>query len=244
MGGRLQALVIACALTGLWVVVTVGAFTALQAAYPVWSAPQASLGALCVATAGLILAVSLKGWWRDVGVNSRSEWRDIKWLAVPAVLTLLPLAAGVQPVDASATLFLAVAYLLTGFAEETMFRGVLLKILGSRGLIASVVIASVLFGLAHLGNIVIRGNAPVIFAQAVGAACFGFGYAATRLRTNTIVPLMLTHMFTDLFLQLGTLPLIPVAVAQDVVLLGYGIYLLRGFAPTSAEGTRGARASA
>jgi len=67
----------------------------------------------------------------------------------------------------------------------------------------------------------------VIAAQAVGAACFGFGYAALRLRTKTIVPLIALHFLTDLFLQMGNLPLIPVAVAQDVVLLVFGVVVLR-----------------
>lgn len=38
-------------------------------------------------------------------------------------------------------------------------------------------------------------------------------------------------MLTDLFLQMGNLPLIPVAVVQDVILFGAGLYLLRAWRP-------------
>jgi len=108
-----------------------------------------------------------------------------------------------------------------------MFRGVLVKLLARRSPMMIATITSVLFGLVHLSNILIRGNPAVIVAQAVGAAAFGFGYAAIRQRTNTVIPLIVTHMLTDLFLQMGNLPLIPVAVVQDVILLAAGRYLLR-----------------
>jgi hypothetical protein len=85
----------------------------------------------------------------------------------------------------------------------------------------------VLFGRVRLSNILIRGDPAAIAAQAVGAACFGFGHAALRMRIGTVWPLVVLHMLTDLFLQIGRLPLIPMAVVQDLILLGLGVVLLR-----------------
>ena len=151
------------------------------------------------------------------------------------VLTLLPLVGGIKPIDGGAYALLIAGYALTGFAEETMFRGVLVRLLEKRSPMMIAIITSILFGLVHLSNIFIRGNVAVIAAQAVGAAAFGFGYVAIRQRTNTLVPLLVTHMLTDLFLQMGNLPLIPVAVVQDLILFGAGLYLLRGWPPPSTS---------
>jgi hypothetical protein len=68
----------------------------------------------------------------------------------------------------------------------------------------------------------------LVAAQAVGAFCFGVGYAAIALRIGTIWPLMVLHALTDLFAAVGALPKIPILVGQDIVLLIVGLWLLRG----------------
>lgn len=211
-----------------WIAVTLGVYFILMAVLPGLSPMVASLWVIAVVSVLVAAGVTALRWWRDVGYTPPSQWRHAGWLALPAVLTLLPLVAGIKPIDAGTYGLLIAGYALTGFAEETMFRGVLVKLLERRSPLAIATITAILFGLVHLSNILIRGNPGVIAAQAIGAAAFGFGYAALRQRTNTLVPLIATHMLTDLFLQIGTLPLIPVAVVQDVILFGAGAYLLRG----------------
>ena len=71
-----------------------------------------------------------------------------------------------------------------------------------------------------------------MLSQALGAFCFGVGYAALRWRTKTFWPLMAMHLATDLFAAVGGLPKVPVLVAQDVVLLALGAYLIRKGART------------
>lgn len=211
-----------------WIAVTLGVYFILAAVLPGLGPMVVSLWIIALVSALLAIGVSLLGWWRAVGYVPVAQWKHAAWLLLPAVLTLLPLVSGIQPLDGATYALLIAGYALTGFAEETMFRGVLVKLLERRSPLAIAAISAVLFGLAHLSNILIRGNPAVIVAQAVGAAAFGFGYAAIRQRTNTLVPLMVTHMLTDLFLQMGNLPLIPVAVVQDVILFGAGLYLLWG----------------
>jgi hypothetical protein len=75
--------------------------------------------------------------------------------------------------------------------------------------------------------VLFRGSVGLVLAQAFGAFCFGVGYAALRWRTNAIWPLMAMHLATDLFAAIGGMPKIPVLVAQDVVLLVLGAYLIR-----------------
>jgi membrane protease YdiL (CAAX protease family) len=225
-------------LWALWLAIVVGCYLLLTAVLPEMAPMVAAvwITAILCLVAGAIVAAA--GWWRLVGFTLPRDWRNPALLILPAAITLLPLAMGLKPVDSGLLGFLVLGYVLTGFAEETMFRGVIPLLLRGRRPWQMAAIASVLFGLAHLGNILIRGEPAVIASQAVGAACFGFGYVAVRMRTNTIVPLIATHLLTDLFLQLGNLPLIPVAVAQDVILLGYGIWLLRGLPAEDAPVNR------
>ena len=74
----------------------------------------------------------------------------------------------------------------TGFAEEALFRGVVLGMLRPAGPWPAVLISSALFACAHLPNMLF-GQAPAVtVAQAVGTFCFGVGYAALRLRTGRV----------------------------------------------------------
>lgn len=226
-------------LAGLWVAIATAGFLALRALLPGLSPTAAAVGATALLAGFAALAAAATG-WRATSPAGRASGADWRLFLLPALITLLPLAGGIKPVAADTLGLLLVGYALTGFAEETMFRGVVLARLLPLGPLRAAAIASVLFGLVHLANIVIRGNPPVILAQAVGAACFGFGYAAVRLRTGLLWPLMALHLLTDLFLQLGALPLIPVAVVQDVILLGYGLLLI-GRRPGTATGTEPGR---
>lgn len=216
-------------LWAVWIALSVGIDLILTATVPGLGSRWASLWIVLILSVLVAAGVAGLRWWRDVGYTPVREWRDTIWLLVPLLLTLIPLVTGIKPLDAETYAILIAGYALTGFAEETMFRGVLVKLLDQRSPMMIATITAILFGLVHLSNIVIRGEVVITLAQAVGAAAFGFGYAAIRLRTNTLVPLVVAHMLTDLFLQMGRLPLIPVAVVQDVILFGAGLILLWGW---------------
>ena len=84
------------------------------------------------------------------------------------------------------------------------------------------------------------GASPVIAWQAIGAACGGVGWAAVRLRSGTVWPVIALHALHDLSLQLGNLPVPLVDAVFDVALLGYGSALLRGWpdaAPLESHGS-------
>ena len=184
------------------------------------------LGLLAVLVAAGLTAL---GWWRAVGFNARSQWRDLRLLWLPAVLVLLPLVGGVRTVAPGALAIFVIGYALTGFAEEAFARGILLRVLQPRSVLSAVLISSLLFGVMHLSNVMFRSSPALVVAQAIGAVCFGVGFAALRLRTGTIWPLLVLHMLTDLFGQLARLPAeSPFFVTQDIVLLCYGLYLVHG----------------
>lgn len=186
--------------------------------------------ALCVVSVLTVVLVTALGWWRVVGCNRPAEWRDLKLLLLPAVLVLLPLVAGFKAIAIGTVAFLLVGYLLTGFFEEALYRGVILRVLCPMGIWPAVLISSLLFGLAHSTNLFLHfsGNPVLVGLQIIGAFTFGIGMAALRLRTNTIWPLMILHAAIDLFLAFSLLPVPLVAAIQDTILLVYGFFLIRG----------------
>ena len=173
--------------------------------------------------------VAVLGWRRDVGINGLSVWRHLSLLVLPLLLVLIPLAGGIESTETTTLGVLLLGYAANSIAEDGMFRGIIPRVLRSKGLIWVVVLSSLLFGLAHFGNILSRPDQSVAItaAQAVGAFSEGIGLIAIRLATRTVIPVMVIHFLSDLFLQLGGLPTIPVNVFQSVVMLLFGIWILR-----------------
>lgn len=187
------------------------------------------------------------GWLRAAGFNGPSGWRKLHLLWVPALLALFYLASAfVTPVSGAGVLIFAIiAALLTGLDEEARFRGVILQSLSPSGALAAAGISSVFFGLAHLNNLLTHAPPIVVLAQVVGACLLGFGFAACRLRTGTIWPLILFHALYDLPADItlfnasnartiGTTlaTLSPLATALVLIIPGlilacYGLFLLR-----------------
>lgn len=208
-----------------------GAF-AVNALLPHASAWTTRLVVL-VGLAAVVTAVlaATRGW---AGAGFRTRVVEPRLLVVPAVIALIPLLAGVHLPGASMLTVFVVGYAVTGFFEEALFRGLVLGVLrptGSAGEVwPAVWISSALFATAHLPNMLF-GQAPAItVAQAVGAFCFGVGYGAVRVRTATVLPLMVLHFLTDLFLRIDALPIWAhwtVMVGGDTLLLLYGLLLLR-----------------
>ena len=112
-----------------------------------------------------------------------------------------------------------------------MFRGIVPSVLKSRGLFVAVVLSSLLFGLAHFGNIVSRPDQSIAItaAQAFGAFTQGIGLIAVRLATDTIWPVMAVHFLGDLFGQVGGLPIVLSNVVESTVMLAFGVWVYRRY---------------
>ena len=202
---------------------------ALRAAFPALGGQGAAFVALLADTAGIVLLLSALGWWGEAGFNRPAAWRRLGLLWLPAALVLvLPFVAGIAAPAPATLAFLAVGHALTGFTEEAIWRGLVFRLLRPRGALGAIWLSATLFGALHLGNLVFRSNPALVFAQIIGAICFGLAYAALRLRTNTIWFLIPLHALHDLGLHLTRLPAIPLNVAQDIVLLAFALVLMRG----------------
>ena len=173
------------------------------------------------------ITLSVLGWWKKAGFNTPTEWREVGLMVVPFVIVLgLPFLRGIKTNDWGTFGYLVVAYALTGFMEEGMYRGIVLRVLKPTGVVRSILISSLLFGLLHIGNLLYRSPA-IVFAQMLGAFVHGIGLGAIRLRTNTIWFAVILHGLHDLALKYTNFPAIQLDVVQVTLLMLYGIYLLR-----------------
>ncbi len=221
-----QPLWSACATFVIYLTVSTALGLAAIAWFPQFQPEFVALLALSVLVA---LALTVLGWWRAAGFNLPAEWRAIGLLWFPfAVVLILPFLMGIKTTDWGTFFYLVVGYALTGFMEEGLMRGIVLRMLKPLGVNRSVVISSLLFGLMHVGNLLYR-NPLIVLAQMVGAFVHGVGLASIRLRTNTIWFVVVLHALHDLFLQYSNFPIIPLDVVQVTLLMLYGLYLLRSW---------------
>ena len=162
------------------------------------------------------------------------------WLASPpllyALLMLLLAWAGGWPMP-RVLLIVACNAALVAVSEELMFRGILLQGMLERYAVwPAVLISSALFGVVHTTNGLATGDFSGAWWQAVAATLQGVGYAAIRLRTRSVWPMVLVHGLWDFALVTATLPgtaedgvsILPYAALLAVLpLCLYGAYLLR-----------------
>lgn len=173
-----------------------------------------------------VLVARARWWTREQVGLTRPVIRPHRTvLAVLAVVAVSPLVAGVRA-PADGLLVLVVGYALTGFTEELLWRGMVQHELTPLGPVRAVLVTAALFGASHLANVFFRDSVGLVLAQAWGAFCFGIAYGAARRRIGSIVPLMVLHAVIDLAAAVGALPKVPVLVAEDVVLLAFGVVLL------------------
>lgn len=199
---------------------------AAKALFPQYQPEYIALIGLSVVVAG---ALSMLGWWKAAGFNSPAAWRDIRFMLIPFLMVVgIPFLKGIKASDPGTFLYLVSAYALTGFMEEGLMRGIVLRMLKPMGTVRSVLISALFFGLLHIANLLYR-NPIIVLAQMLGAFVHGIGLGAIRLRTNTIWFPVILHGLHDLTLKYTNFPPIGLDVVQVTLLMIYGIYLLRGW---------------
>lgn len=193
-----------------------------------------------VGTASALLWVM--GWWREAGFNRPAAWRSmhLHWIGL-----VLPLCAifilGIRMTEPSRLLGLIPVVLLIGIQEEMIFRGLAMRALLPGGALRAVIITSILFGLMHLGNLFGGADLAYTLVQVLASTLGAVGLGAIRVRTNTIWGLVLLHAIND-YTMFITRDEINVTQAQStfylvgkvaytLVMLAYGLYLLRDQLP-------------
>ncbi|MDQ3855916.1 MAG: CPBP family intramembrane metalloprotease [Chloroflexota bacterium] len=189
---------------------------------------------IILAVVALALLVRF-GWLGKVGVTAPLTRRQLALYLVPFALVLYFLALGIEPVKPGLAISYLFMTLLIGFAEEAVYRGLMLQSLLARGIWQAAIISSIVFGLTHGLNALAGSDLPSVLLQLAYSTAVGFAYAALMIRVPVIWPLILVHFLTDFaaFLSTGgvysegtsTSDVIE-SIVVTLVFTAYGLYLL------------------
>jgi len=190
----------------------------------------ANLGLTLISIA---LLTTLK-WWRTVVFKSLNQPGDLVYFLVPLVPMVFNLIPGVQIESFVYVSQVFAITLMVGFAEEVIFRGLMLQALKPLGHWRAAIITALLFGLAHAMNALTGKNALESAMQIGYAVAIGFAYAALALKKDGLWLLILTHFLTDFvyFIQKPGFTLSSfwqsfIVIGITVVFTAYGIFLMR-----------------
>jgi membrane protease YdiL (CAAX protease family) len=174
------------------------------------------------------------GWWKPIGFVAPRRRGDLLYFLVPFIPMVINLIPGVE---VTSLLFVSQAFaitLLVGFAEESIFRGLMLNALKPRGLWKAAIITAVLFGLTHAMNAITGKDMLSIVMQICYAAAIGFAYAALVLKKGNLWLLVLAHILIDFvnFIQkpgftLSSFWQSSIIGFLTIIFTGYGIYIMQ-----------------
>jgi membrane protease YdiL (CAAX protease family) len=203
----------------------------------------------------LLALIAWLGLLPKAGLGAPRPWKEL-WLVWPLVaftlLNFLPLLDGSLAIDTTQPGRIGLYSLLMlsiGFLEEILGRGLVLVLLlnkwggTKRGMYAAVLVSGLLFGAAHIVNLIQNRYALAANLSQIGYSLFfAVAFAACFLRLRSIWPVMLLHAAFDFG---GALQEIAVGAAwpqpvhsisgQDALvnilltlpLLLYGLFILR-----------------
>ena len=177
---------------------------------------------------------------RAAGLHFPAPWKSLWLVWLPLLYSLLLLLvawAGGWPAF-PVLLIVACNTALVAISEELMFRSVLLQsLLGQYAIWPSVLVSSLLFGVVHTLNGFATGDVIGALWQSAAAGLQGIGYAAIRLRTRSVWPMVVVHGLWDFSLVTSMMAsngtgegsILPFAALMAVLpLCLYGVFLLRG----------------
>lgn len=194
---------------------------------------QRVLVTLLLAATAVVLLFRWRA-WRATGFAGPRCWRDTL-VAIPVLAVVLwPLAFGID--GAIAALALAVLFELpNSFAEEALFRGIVVRSFAGRRAWVAAVVSGVGFGFLHLVLFFFGQPAETVVPTVVLGTLFGITYGALRIRTGTIWAPMVLHVANNALVDfgrgldvLGEGPSTLVLLVSAVVLPAYGLFLVRG----------------
>lgn len=181
----------------------------------------------------IVLALGLlawTGWWREVGFNRPSRWRNLRLLWFPLLVGALTVSSGVfVPRPASlVSSFLTVLVATAG--EELLFRGLAWRALIPAGPVQTTILTSLLSGVLILGRTATEGPWPEAVRLTALTLCGGFTYGALRWRTASIWPVFIIHTafaFAVAIATLGNANYRLMMLLSTLGFIAYGLYLLR-----------------
>ncbi|URZ09124.1 CPBP family intramembrane glutamic endopeptidase [Clostridium felsineum] len=167
---------------------------------------------------GIIFAIIVMFLLRKINVLREKKDGILKGLFVGGFLTficffsLLAMLTTVQEkklLPISSIIVFTLSMIAVGMAEEFIFRGIILNLLvdkfgkTTKGIWAAVIVSSVIFGCAHISNVLSGVHLKAAFIQAMGTIAVGALLAAIYLRTRNIWVVIFLHAFMDFSSLIG-----------------------------------------
>lgn len=191
------------------------------------------LANLGLAVIVIVLLNALK-WWKTSGFKPLHQRGDLLYFLIPIVPMALNLIPGVQFKNVFYVTGVLLIALMVGFAEETIFRGLMLQALKPLGHWRAAIITALLFGLTHALNALTGKSLTESLMQIGYAVAIGFAYAVLALKKDVLWPLVLTHFLTDFvyFIQKPGFSLPSswqsfLVISLTVVFTVYGIFVMQ-----------------
>ena len=179
------------------------------------------------------LLLTKMGWWQAVGFRWPNQPRDLWYFALPLLPAVITLMVGVEVTSLVLLAEFFVITLLIGFAEEAIFRGLMLNALKAHGFWRAAIITALLFGLSHTLNGLAGKSMAETGAQIFYAVAFGFAFAALVLQKGILWPLVIVHCLIDFasFLQRPDYTIAPawntlLVVGLAVIFTAYGAFVM------------------
>lgn len=140
------------------------------------------------------------GWWRDAGFVSTANHTYILSIVIISELVLPLVCFGTVKTEPILAIIFILAFFLTGLGEEALTRGLFIRLFLANSKWQAVLIPSILFGLSHITHLLNGTMTPVQNTiQIVNAFIGALMYGSSRLRINSIWPLIVIHTFHDVF---------------------------------------------
>lgn len=174
--------------------------------------------------------------WKSDYTFTEIGFKHIEKGTIPIILYFLPLAV-LEIIGFAVGFNFNIKYLFAaifctaavGFAEEIYFRGIIFKILETKGTKKAIIISSVIFGVMHAANIV--GGADIFYTclQIVFAFVLGIVFAEIFYFTKSLIPVIILHFLHDCFGFIENTPTTQTAFIlggiQILILVIYAIYM-------------------
>lgn len=147
---------------------------------------------------GILFAfIRKKQLFRYYGINKvRCNAGKLLYYVPLAVIATVNIWFGVRfRMGPSATIVYFAAMIITGFAEEMLFRGLLYKAMSKSSIKSAVIVTSITFGIGHIVNLFNGNNADCAetVCQIFYAVAIGFLLAAVLYAGESLVPCIITH---------------------------------------------------
>ena len=180
----------------------------------------------------LIMYFSIKRRWRTFYFHSLRDLTIQDWVLYAPLLFFLVLLfvfnKGITVPSFSYLLLLSVGIITNAFVEESVFRGLMLKILLPKGEIKAIIISSLFFGFGHFAQ-ALQNPSFSIFIQVFYALLVGLVLALLVVQTQSIIIPIVFH-FLHNFLQYTGQNVTDVATIRmtDIILIALLIMYIIG----------------